>query len=274
MSMKQFAIEQLQIEYGISEEAAKQVYEYQKQAETLQSLRDILQQLGETSLSGLIDMAHELGAAFKDGTVSSNEFSDALGNMVKRIIDALPQLLLSAGLQMMATNWKLGLAFIAASGLASFVSGMVSDSGKDGAEDQVARLQRIQDEISKLIDQQKSLEEYYFKKRQEMNARAAMGVNDLIVTPQGSFSTHPDDYIIATKRPETLGSGGGVQMNVKIVNNAGAVVTTRQGIGADGINELLVAVDQRIQNNIASGRYDSSLATRDARIRGRDIRTS
>jgi hypothetical protein len=29
-------------------------------------------------------------------------------------------------------------------------------------------------------------------------------VNDLIVTPQGRFSTHPDDYIIAMKNPAAL----------------------------------------------------------------------
>jgi hypothetical protein len=32
-------------------------------------------------------------------------------------------------------------------------------------------------------------------------------VNDLIVTPQGQFSTHPADYIIATKNPAALASG-------------------------------------------------------------------
>jgi hypothetical protein len=150
---------------------------------------------------------------------------------------------------------------------------MISDSERDNAEDQLAKLQKIQDAIASLIDQQKSLEEYYFKRRQELNARAAMNVNDLIVTPQGTWSTHPDDYIIATKSPQTLNSGGGVQMNVKIVNNAGAVVTAQQGIGPDGINEFLIMVDQRIQNNIASGKFDGSFAMRDARTRGRNYRT-
>jgi hypothetical protein len=273
MSMKELAIEQLQIEYGISEQAAEQVYQAQNQIKIYETLRNLLQQMGEKSLSSLIDMAHELGEAFQDGAISSNEFGEALGNMVKRIVDALPQLLLSAGLQLMATNWKLGLAFIAASGLASFVSGMISDTSKDGTEDQLAKLQKIQDAISNLIDQQKILEEYYFKKRQELNAKAAMNVNDLIVTPQGTWSTHPDDYIIATKSPQTLNSEGGVQMNVKIVNNAGAVVTTQQGIGADGLNELLVMVDQRVQSNIASGKWDGSFAARENRTRGRNIRT-
>jgi hypothetical protein len=224
-------------------------------------------------------MAHELGEAFRDGTLSSKEFGDALGNMIKRIVDALPQLLLSAGLQVMATgNWQVGLALIAASGLASFVSGMISDGQKDGTEDQVAKLQRIQDEISKLIDQQKSLEEYYVKKRQELNAQAAMGatsVNDMIITPQGRFSTHPDDYIIATKHPESIGTGGNVvTMHVKIINNAGSAVTTEQRMGDDGIGELLVMIDKQIQNNVASGKWDRTLAIRESRNQGRSIKTS
>jgi hypothetical protein len=265
---------QLLIDQGIHESYVDQVIAIQNQIEAYQLLGNVLQQLGELGLSSLIDMAHELGQAFQDGAVSGDEMSAALGNVIRNIVNALPQLLLYAGVQLMTVgNWPLGLAFIAASGLASFVSGLISDSGQDGAEDQVAKLQKIQDEITKLIDQQKSLEEYYFKKRQEINARASMSVNDLIVTPQGSYSTHPDDFIIATKRPETLGSGGGTRVNVKIVNNAGAVVTAQQDIGADGLDELLVMVDRRMQNNIASGRWDGSFATRDARLRGRDIRS-
>jgi hypothetical protein len=41
-------------------------------------------------------------------------------------------------------------------------------------------------------------------------------VNDAIITPKGIVNTHPDDYLIATKNPNTLGGSGGndVKMNV------------------------------------------------------------
>ena len=40
-------------------------------------------------------------------------------------------------------------------------------------------------------------------------------VNDAIISPKGDIiSTHPDDYIIATKTPETLGGKGGVVINI------------------------------------------------------------
>ena len=39
------------------------------------------------------------------------------------------------------------------------------------------------------------------------NTSNARTVNDLIVTPQGRFSTHPDDYILAMKNPAALAQG-------------------------------------------------------------------
>jgi hypothetical protein len=39
-------------------------------------------------------------------------------------------------------------------------------------------------------------------------------VSDAIISPSGNvISTHPDDYLIATKTPETLGGGGSVNVN-------------------------------------------------------------
>jgi hypothetical protein len=270
---------QLLIDQGIHETYVDEILSLQKQIDTYQILGNLLDQIGQTSLSSLIDMAHELGEAFQDGTISSNELGDAVGNMVKRIVDALPQLLLSAGIQLMSKDWRLGLAFIAASGLASFVSGLISDTSNDknDKDDQLSKLQKIQDEISNLIDQQKSLEEYYFKKRQELNARAAMGVtsvNDMILTPQGNFSTNPNDYIIATKHPETLGAGNAsVSVPITIVNNAGVSVTKQEQEGPDG-KKILIMIDNMIKGNIANGNYDSALQAQQRRIAGRNIRTS
>jgi hypothetical protein len=265
---------QLLIDQGIHESYVDQVIAIQNQIEAYQILDNVLQQLGEAGLSSLIDMAHELGQAFQDGAISGNEMSAALGNVIRNIINALPQLLLYAGVQLMTVgNWPLGLAFIAASGLASFVSGYISDAGKDGAEDQVEKLRKIQDEITKLIDQQKSLEEYYFKKRQELNAKASMSVNDLIVTPQGSFSTHPQDYIIATRNPSELMQNKAAPIHVNIINNSKSVITAKEEVNDSGIRSISIMVDQLVQNGIASGKYEGAFSTRDRRNAGRSIRS-
>jgi hypothetical protein len=44
-------------------------------------------------------------------------------------------------------------------------------------------------------------------------------VNDLIVTPQGQFSTHPDDYIFAMKNPMELANEMRTVGNVSPVNS-------------------------------------------------------
>jgi hypothetical protein len=281
ITREEYAIKRLAAEQNISYESAKQAYELQNQIDDIQLLRDVMSQLGEellrNGISGTIDMMHELGQAFQDGAIASDEMSDALKNMVKSIIDSLPQLFLSAGLQLLIKgNWKVGLAFIAASGLSAFVSGLISDSSNDDkSREQLEELRRLQDEITKLIEQQKEQSEYYLLKRRELNAGAAIGnynVNDMILTPDGTFSTHPDDYIIATKHPENMVQGN-MQVNVKVVNNANANVTTTQGVGADGLPELLVMIDQRVQGNIASGKYDNSFSARDRRKAGRNLST-
>jgi len=42
----------------------------------------------------------------------------------------------------------------------------------------------------------------------------AIGINDGIVQNGQVITTHPDDYIIATKTPESLGGKGGIQINI------------------------------------------------------------
>jgi hypothetical protein len=47
--------------------------------------------------------------------------------------------------------------------------------------------------------------------------RSVTGVNDAIISPRGDIiTTHPDDYLIATKNPQSLG-GGGITINVETV---------------------------------------------------------
>jgi len=215
LSEKRLRIEELTDKY-LSNARAREIYALEQQIEKTLALKEAIQSLAQAGLqitaSGLATFAHDLGAAFRDGTISSDELSGAVKNMLRAMIDAMPQLLLNVGLQLiMAKRWALGLAFIGASGLMSFVSGMIEDSNDSGRNDEAERLRRIQEQITDLIDQQRRQAEYYFVKKRSVNATA---VNDAIITPKGIVYTHPEDYIIATKTPETLMSGGGGGTNV------------------------------------------------------------
>jgi Mg2+ and Co2+ transporter CorA len=135
------------------------------------------------------------------------------------------------------------------------------------------RLKALNEQYAKLLEALKEQEEYYLKKRRELNADWAIeqltGVNDMILTPHGNFSTNPNDYIIATKNPSAL--GGAPQVSVKIINNTNSNVTTSGGVGANGLPELLVMIDERVQGNIASGKYENAFNVRDQRNAGRRI---
>lgn len=56
--------------------------------------------------------------------------------------------------------------------------------------------------------------------RNLFGGRRNRSVDDAIISPRGDIiTTHPDDYIIATKTPETLGAGGGgvtIQINTMV----------------------------------------------------------
>jgi len=187
------------------------------------------------------------------------------------MIDSMPQMLLNVGLQLMATNWKLGLAFIGASGLMSFVSGMIDDSKDNGRNDEEERLRRIRDQISDLIDQMRKQEEYYYTKKRSVNA-SAVSVNDAIITPKGTVYTHPEDYIIATKRPDTLMSGSGAgDVIINIENNAPVEIKTTREVADDGTKVIKMTIEQVVQSGIANGTFDGAFNAMNSRRRGREI---
>jgi hypothetical protein len=212
----------------------------------------------------------DLGSAFRDGAISTDELSDAVRNMVKSLVDAMPQLLLNVGLQLMTKNWKLGLAFIAASGLMSFVSGMIGDSESDGRDNEAEQLKRIREQISDLIEQQRKQEEYYYTKKRSINA-SITSVNDAIITPKGTVYTHPEDYIIATKRPDSLMSSGGGNVYINIENNAPVHVETKTETAEDGSKVIKIMIDKVVTSGIANGDYDGAFNAMNVRTQGRRI---
>lgn len=125
--------------------------------------------------------------------------------------------------------------------------------------------------------------EYYLKKKTELMATTytegvglhSTSVNDMILTPNGNFSTHPDDYIIATKNPSGLNGGNNVVQMKPIINNyassdTSANVTTRQN---GNITELLVTISKKIASDVADGSngWDNAMTARESRISGRRV---
>ena len=144
----------------------------------------------------------------------------------------------------------------------------------DEQESEYEKLQKLNDELSDLLDAMKEQEEYYLKTKTSLNAQAynSTKVNDMILTPQGNFSTNPSDYIIATKNPNAL-SGSGVTMQVQINNSASESVTATatKTTDSNGMERLIVQISKKVAQDVANGSngWDNALNYRENRISGR-----
>lgn len=158
------------------------------------------------------------------------------------------------------------------------------------AEDAAQKLEAMNEMLEKTKQSIMEAEEYFLVQNRTANAQWAAQmqgnvvmdtrkVNDMILTPQGNFSTAPDDYIIAMKEPTSLmGSGSGnsnVIVKFTVNNNASDVVEAQaeERTGGDGQKELFVTISKIIAADYASGRngWDSAYSGRESRMKGRRI---
>ena len=140
----------------------------------------------------------------------------------------------------------------------------------------------LREDMQKLSDAIAEQAEYYLQKKRELNSQTYVegvgvkSVNDMILTPQGQFSTHPDDYIIATKDPKSLGSGktSVVMIEPTIINNASKEVSATVSTKQEGdMTKMIVMISKKVASDVASGDngWDSAMQQRENRIQGRRI---
>lgn len=134
-----------------------------------------------------------------------------------------------------------------------------------------------------LLQAMKDNEEEYEKRKKQLNAQSyadsVQGVHDMILTPQGRFSTDPDDYIIATKNPAGLNEGNGsisvVTLQPIINNNMADVaeVTTSTETDENGMERMIISFSRKAAMDYATGEngWDSAVSARQSRASGRSI---
>lgn len=163
--------------------------------------------------------------------------------------------------------------------------GIVQETSEE-QEEEDENLKKLNEQYNNLLTAMKSQEEAYLAKRSELNAQSAdiaatgvRGVHDMILTPQGRFSTDPDDYIIATKNPSKLNGGGessGAQVNVsfRVENNYADKVDVQVAQNDDnGMQEFVVTISKKVAADYASGNngWDSAIAMQQYRQGGRNM---
>jgi len=122
-------------------------------------------------------------------------------------------------------------------------------------------------------------EETYIRMKRQLNADTyasdVTGVHDMILTPQGKFSTDPDDYIIASKNPAMLNGGGNANVSI-VVNNTmsdKANVSVTQDKDSNGNERLILQISQKVASDYASGSngWDNAIQYRHMQTAGRNL---
>lgn len=177
----------------------------------------------------------------------------------------------------------LGLGLAATGGLAAGLGSALNNAqDKSNDDKEIDKLESLKDQMAKLLEQARSDALYY---ENNLRHKTALGtnekfsyqsVNDMILTPHGNFSTAPDDYIIATKQPQALGTSKGPQVvtvqpviNPIVYNNSQAQVRQEQLVNDDGSIDVITYIEDAIADFIASPKGDEAFAARQARIYGR-----
>lgn len=244
-------------------------------------------QIPNTLVSGFEAIGEALGTGASAGDAMKKVFL----NFTKTLLSQISATCIQAGVMLIAQSGWAGvpaaLALFALGGVSGIGAGVLgsSSSGSDYEQkekEQLELMKALNDQYKSLYSAMKEQEEYYLKKRREIastgiNEGAGLTqVNDMILTPQGNFSTSPKDYLIATKNPGSLFEGSGETKISVVINNSmgdSANVTTQSRVGPEGQQELVVAISKKIAQDYANGSngWDGAIDYNSARRQGRNL---
>jgi hypothetical protein len=128
------------------------------------------------------------------------------------------------------------------------------------------------------LTMEKALELVQAKMADSSNLHAGVAVNDLIITPQGRFSTHPEDYILAMKNPAAPVTAGIATVNNQSRNFQGApglIQNNTNTANAQTVNDLIITPQGRFSTHpedyIIAARNPSALVNTDIRNEVRTV---
>ena len=232
-----------------------------------------------------------LGESLVDSESAAENLQQNMKNITAGLLKNVGSAMASAGFQIAASaamehDWAgvaAGLALAAAGGFASGLgSGLTSKSDKDKDDDKVEKLKNLKNDLADLLKQAREDAIYYETTLRHQKAVSANDsfttkkVNDAIITPSGDIiSTHPDDYLIATKTPKTLlGGGGSPTINFSVIDKStGIKVTQQKSTYNEDTNSIdfEAVIESKVQEIIATGKGDDAFNAREARLRGRRV---
>lgn len=246
-------------------------------------MKETLNGFAVDSISSTMEI---LGKNFVLANDATSEMGQNMRELASSMLTTIGPAMTRAGLEMVikAENWgevATGLGLAAAGGFLSWSGGAMSgiDENEDEDAQKEARLKSLADLLSDLLDQARTDAEYYERNLRHTKALSinetvsSRSVNDAVITPSGEIiSTHPDDWLIATKTPETLGKNNASPVvTITIVNQSGDTVKvastehSTDEFGNIDVKAMIVAVTAEA---VANGEMDGAFAQMQARQKG------
>lgn len=259
------------------------------------SLKELGRELGSIAQSATGDLISSSFETMGESLASGSDSAEALQQNFKKMVSSMfseaGKLLTLAGLNMAAKAGSFpmilaGLGIAAAGAGMSFLSGILGAEEKDNdkGNSELERLLKVKEDLQELLKQAREDSVYYEKTVRHKNAISANAdfttkkVNDAIITPSGDvISTHPDDYLIATKTPHSLvnaGKGGAPTINFSVVDKSTGIKVTQQKSSYDeDKNEIdfEAIIESKVTEIIATSKGDEAFNARQARINGRSV---
>lgn len=221
------------------------------------ALADMADQMVNMGIDAVASAFEGLGRAFADGAASGDELLDIMADQARAILQLLPQMFLQAGLSLIANgSIGLGLGFIAAGLSASFLSGFVSQKEEDASANATGNAFSGGNVVpfaiggaftNSIVD---TVTPFQFGGQLGvMGEKGAEAIMPLTRTSSGNLGV------------ETSGSGGGVNVIVKITNNTGSDVSTQENDTPEG-KEIEIIIGQVVSKQLSTGKFDKSMSGR------------
>ncbi|MBO7123188.1 MAG: tape measure protein [Treponema sp.] len=239
--------------------------------------------LSQAPLDALNNTMAKFGENIAKGVDGYEDMDKVIKNVGKSMMSNLAAAATQAGLSLISSGKiGMGMALIAAGGITSFLGGLMSDSSNKD-DDISQKLKDLKQDLADLLKQAREDAIYYENHLRHTNALSyntatskSTKVNDAIITPQGNvITTHPEDYLIASKNPSGLvGNAVGTPIvNIAIENNSGKQISMKQEKRPNnsGGFDVVAIIEEAVGDYVSSSRSDDAFAAREARLRGRSV---
>lgn len=227
----------------------EQIRNLERYKQTIEAIQEAFKQAG---MNAYVDVFKSLGEAMASGANAGESFALAMGNIGIQLLNQLPMMLLSAGLQAITMgNWPLGLALLGASGLVAVGAG-------------VANTKSATPHANGAAYSSPSLHAYA---NGVYNSPQFFGWEGSRAFANGGVFAEAGPEAIMPLSRDSSGRLGvraeGVSASVQVIvnnNAAGTEAKQTEGIGPNGEKQIIVTIESVVKGAIASGKLDGAMA--------------